>query len=79
MRLRFWVSVLCHSRSIPLHAWRSARRASRTDGENGIEFLLANARSALGGWPFFSTLWGSLVNRSPNMFTLIGLGTARPT
>ncbi len=28
-----------------------------------------------GGWPFFQRFWASLVNRSPNMFTLIGLGT----
>jgi Cu+-exporting ATPase len=28
-----------------------------------------------GGWPFFERFWASLVNRSPNMFTLIGLGT----
>jgi Cu+-exporting ATPase len=28
-----------------------------------------------GGWPFFERFWSSLVHRSPNMFTLIGLGT----
>src|SRR5204863_25441 len=27
-----------------------------------------------GGWPFFGRAWASLVHRSPNMFTLIGLG-----
>src|SRR4029453_14920879 len=27
------------------------------------------------GWPFFERGWQSVVNRSPNMFTLIGLGT----
>src|SRR5204863_13338 len=26
------------------------------------------------GWPFFERAWTSLVNRSPNMFTLIGMG-----
>jgi Cu+-exporting ATPase len=26
------------------------------------------------GWPFFERAWGSLVNRTPNMFTLIALG-----
>jgi P-type Cu+ transporter len=26
------------------------------------------------GWPFFERAWGSIVNRSPNMFTLIGIG-----
>jgi Cu+-exporting ATPase len=28
------------------------------------------------GWPFFVRAWASVVNRSPNMFTLIALGTA---
>ncbi len=27
------------------------------------------------GLPFFQRFWTSLINRSPNMFTLIGLGT----
>ena len=27
-----------------------------------------------GGWPFFHKFWLSLKNRSPNMYTLIGLG-----
>ena len=27
-----------------------------------------------GGWPFFVRAWQSLVNRSLNMFTLVGLG-----
>src|SRR5688500_10016266 len=26
------------------------------------------------GWPFFERMWASVVNRSPNMFTLIGMG-----
>jgi Cu+-exporting ATPase len=26
------------------------------------------------GWPFFERAWASIVNRSPNMFTLIGMG-----
>jgi Cu+-exporting ATPase len=29
-----------------------------------------------GGWPFFVRGWESIVNKSPNMFTLIALGTA---
>jgi P-type Cu+ transporter len=26
------------------------------------------------GWPFFERMWSSVVHRSPNMFTLIGIG-----
>src|SRR5579859_7174399 len=40
-----------------------------------IEFVLAAPVVLWGGWPFFERFWSSLVNRSPNMFTLIGLGT----
>src|SRR5439155_406241 len=42
---------------------------------NAIEFFLATPVVLWGGWPFYQRFWSSLVNRSPNMFTLIGLGT----
>jgi P-type Cu+ transporter len=42
---------------------------------NWIELLLSTPVVLWGGWPFFERFWSSLVNRSPNMFTLIGLGT----
>jgi Cu+-exporting ATPase len=40
-----------------------------------IELLLATPVVLWCGLPFFQRFWTSLVNRSPNMFTLIGLGT----
>jgi Cu+-exporting ATPase len=40
-----------------------------------LEFALATPVVLWGGLPFFQRFWTSLVNRSPNMFTLIGLGT----
>jgi Cu+-exporting ATPase len=76
MRLRFWISVVL---SLPLlllsmlgdligvHLAPTVR--------NGLEFFLATPVVLWGGWPFFARFWSSLVNRSPNMFTLIGLGT----
>ena len=39
-----------------------------------IELVLAAPVVLWGGWPFFVRGWQSIVNRSPNMFTLIGLG-----
>jgi len=42
---------------------------------NWIELLLSTPVVLWAGWPFFERFWSSLVNRSPNMFTLIGLGT----
>jgi Cu+-exporting ATPase len=40
-----------------------------------LELILATPVVLWGGWPFFQRFWTSLVNRSPNMFTLIGMGT----
>jgi P-type Cu+ transporter len=40
-----------------------------------IELLLATPVVLWAGWPFFQRFWTSLINRSPNMFTLIGMGT----
>ena len=40
-----------------------------------LEFALATPVVLWAGWPFFQRFWTSLVNRSPNMFTLIGMGT----
>ena len=40
-----------------------------------LEFVLATPVVLWAGWPFFQRFWTSLVNRSPNMFTLIGMGT----
>src|SRR5437016_5044895 len=76
MRLRFWISaalslpVLLLSmlgESLGLHLAPQVL--------NAIEFFLATPVVLWGGWPFFERFWSSLVNRSPNMFTLIGLGT----
>jgi P-type Cu+ transporter len=40
-----------------------------------LEFVLATPVVLWAGLPFFQRFWTSLVNRSPNMFTLIGMGT----
>src|SRR5712692_3113006 len=39
-----------------------------------LELALATPVVLWGGWPFFERGWQSIVNRSPNMFTLIALG-----
>src|SRR5712664_1079254 len=76
MRLRFWVSAAL---SLPLLLLSMLGEALglhlAPTVRNGIEFLLATPVVLWGGWPFFQRFWGSLANRSPNMFTLIGLGT----
>ncbi len=40
-----------------------------------IQFALASPVVLWGGWPFFQRARTSIVNRSPNMFTLIAIGT----
>ena len=80
MTRRLWV---CAALTLPLfllamsrmiwadqfHAWLPSRVFSL------IEFGLATPVVLWGGWPFFVRMWQSFVNRSPNMFTLIGIGT----
>ena len=43
--------------------------------QSWVELVLAIPIVLWAGWPFFSRGWQSVVNRSPNMWTLIGLGT----
>jgi Cu+-exporting ATPase len=40
-----------------------------------LEFVFSSPVVFWAGWPFFVRGWQSLVNRHPNMFTLIALGT----
>jgi P-type Cu+ transporter len=76
MRRRLWV---CAALSLPVLVlsmfgetpWLGLQEGSK----NAIELLLASPVVLWGGWPFFERFWNSLVRRSPNMFTLIGLGT----
>ncbi len=43
--------------------------------QSWVELVLAIPIVLWAGWPFFTRGWQSVVNRSPNMWTLIGLGT----
>ncbi len=43
--------------------------------KHGVQWLLATPVVLWGGWPFFQRGWISVVNRAPNMFTLIAIGT----
>jgi P-type Cu+ transporter len=40
-----------------------------------LEFVIATPVVLWAGWPIFERGWASIVNRSPNMFTLIAIGT----
>jgi Cu+-exporting ATPase len=76
MRKRFWVSVALSAPLLVLSMFGEMLGLHLEPGtRNAIELLLATPVVLWGGWPFFQRFWASLVNRSPNMFTLIGLGT----
>src|SRR5580658_3177697 len=80
MTRRFWVSAAL---TAPLFAIAMAGMFSKMrlpepfSGASlpALELALATPVVLWGGLPFFQRFWISLVNRSPNMFTLIGLGT----
>ena len=81
MTRRFWVSValalpvfvLGMSEMLPGDPLRTAIGHQYV---NWISLVLATPVVLWGGWPFFVRAWYSVVNRSLNMFTLIGLGVA---
>ena len=76
MRKRLWVSAALSLPLLVLSMAGDALGLHFVPGlKNGIELLLASPVVLWGGWPFFERFWASLINRSPNMFTLIGLGT----
>lgn len=76
MKKRFWVSAIL---SIPLlfitMGGRHVIQSLEVNFSIGLaEWILATPVVLWGGWPFFERFWQSLKNKSPNMFTLIGLG-----
>jgi Cu+-exporting ATPase len=76
MRKRFWVSAALSLPLLVLSMFGEMLGLRLQPGtRNAIELLLTTPVVLWCGWPFFQRFWASLVNRSPNMFTLIGLGT----
>ncbi|MCO6511458.1 MAG: heavy metal translocating P-type ATPase [Aridibacter famidurans] len=60
MAAEFWPETMASFISPNLRQW--------------LEMILASPVVLWGGWPFFVRCWQSIVNRSLNMFTLIGIG-----
>lgn len=79
MTRRFWVSAVL---TIPLVIITmggyipgfTLKAIVSPEALKWLEFVLATPVVLWGGWPFFIRFWQSIVNRSPNMFTLIGSG-----
>ncbi|HEY7508680.1 MAG TPA: heavy metal translocating P-type ATPase [Vicinamibacteria bacterium] len=81
MSRRFWISVpltiavaaIAMGEMLPLgglRPWLASPAAK------WAQLLLATPVVLWAGWPFFQRGWASIVNRSPNMFTLIAIGVA---
>ena len=79
MTHRFWVGVALSVPVLlvamsdmlpgqPLQRWFSSRSLV------WFQFMLSTPVVLWCGWPFFQRAWASIVNRSLNMFTLIGIG-----
>jgi P-type Cu+ transporter len=76
MRLRFWASATLSLPLLVLSMFGEYLGLHIAPNlRNWIELVLATPVVLWGGWPFFERFWASIIHRSPNMFTLIGLGT----
>ncbi len=78
MSRRFWAGVVL---TVPLviitmRAYFPVTRNFNPAWLKWAELAIASPVVLWGGWPFFVRGWKSVVNWSPNMFTLIGLGVA---
>jgi Cu+-exporting ATPase len=78
MSRRFWVGLVL---SVPVFLIAMAdmlpgRPLHHLDMTmlNWVQLVLATPVVLWAGWPFYERAWGSIVHRSPNMFTLIALG-----
>ena len=80
MTRRFWISTAL---SIPLLIlgmadlipFEKLHEFSKTYFANYLELVFASPVVLWAGWPIFRRAWSSIVNKSLNMFSLIGLGT----
>ena len=79
MRRRFWIGLVL---TVPVAVsamgmhipGRPLDRLAPPEFWGWLEMILATPVVLWAGWPFFVRFWTSLVHRSLNMFTLIGLG-----
>ena len=80
---RLWISALCAAPlfilamgpmlGLPFREWLGDRLAT------WIELALATPVVLWAAVPFFRRAWQSILNRSPNMWTLIGMGVGAAT
>ncbi len=73
---RFWWTLPLTAVVLVLAMFGQQVPALPTTGRTWIEFALSAPVVLWAGWPFFERCVQSIRNRSPNMFTLIGIGVA---
>jgi Cu+-exporting ATPase len=73
---RFWWSLPLTVIVIVLAMAGHSFSLFHANTQNLVEFLLGTPVVLWAGWPFFSRGWASVRQRSPNMWTLISLGTS---
>jgi Cu+-exporting ATPase len=80
MARRLWVGLvptavvflLAMSPMLPGHPMQ---HVIRDQWSAWVQFTLSTPVVLLAGWPVFQRGWASIIHRSPNMFTLIAMGT----
>jgi len=80
MTRRFWIGLVLATPVFLLTmgdmlAGGAVMHRLGTTPVNWVELVLATPVVLWCGWPFYQRMWASFVNASPNMFTLIGIGT----
>lgn len=75
-RRRFWVSLPFTATVFVLAMFGHGRGWLPTGWQPWVELVLATPVVLWSGRPFFQRAVQSVINRSPNMWTLIGLGTS---
>jgi Cu+-exporting ATPase len=72
---RFWWSLPLTAVVFVLAMFGHRQQWLSMTQQSWLELVLATPIVLWAGWPFFVRGWQSVLNRSPNMWTLIGLGT----
>ncbi len=75
-RRRFWWSLPFTAVVVALAMGSHRFHLFEGDTQNWVELVLTLPVGLWAGWPFYLRGAQSVINRSPNMWTLIGLGTS---
>lgn len=72
---RFWWTLPLTVIVFVLAMFGESLHLMQMSAQSWVEMVIASPIVLWAGWPFFVRGWQSVLHRSPNMWTLIGLGT----